>query len=87
MSEAIPKLAIRIPLEELAAIQVDASGADLSTANFPDLDLLDGIIWTLETTWPPEVANGVRSRSRQIGPGVYQVRGGSERDPLDLIFV
>lgn len=81
---AIPQCATRIPLRRLAEVQVDASGADLSAADFPDLDILHGVIWTSDTTWPPGIARRVRSRSRQIRPGVYQVCGRSERDLADL---
>jgi hypothetical protein len=87
LAEALTSCAGSIPLDQLAAVQVDASGADLSEVDLPDLDVLDGVIWTPETTWPPGVAHGVRSRSREIRPGVYQVCSGSERDPSKLAIV
>jgi hypothetical protein len=50
------------------------------------LDVLQGVIWTPETTkWPPGVAGRLLQRSREIRPGVYQVHGYGERDPLGLV--
>lgn len=68
------------PSRELAWIQVDASGVDLSGGLFHDLDVLIGVIWTLDTTWPDDVVYEVHARSDEISPGVYQVR----RSGLDL---
>jgi DNA-directed RNA polymerase specialized sigma24 family protein len=67
--------AVLNPDRELAWIQVDASGVDLSGALFNDLDILIGVIWTPATTWPDDVVDEVRARSEKIGPDVYQVRG------------
>jgi hypothetical protein len=76
--------------EELAvrlhAGEVDASGADLAALDLTDMSVLEGIMWTEETTWPPGVHEQVQLRSREIRPGVYQVQGGSERDPSELII-
>ena len=45
-------------------------------------------IGTPETTiWPPGVAGRLLPRSREIRPGVYQVGGHGERDPLSLVTV
>jgi len=63
------------PARELAWIQIDASGVDLSGALFHDLDDLIGVIWTSDTTWPHHVVNEVRARSDEVGPGIYKVRG------------
>jgi hypothetical protein len=68
------------PADYLTAIEIDASGADLSGAKFPDLTVLENVIWTDQTTWPPSVADQVRSCSEKIGTGVYKVRNGRE-DP------
>jgi hypothetical protein len=65
------------PSRQLAAIEIDASGADLSGAHLPDVDLLEGVIWTHETTRPPGVEREVHARSREISPHVYQVVGGN----------
>jgi hypothetical protein len=64
-----------------APSEIDAAGADLSRANFSDLSLIEGVIWTRETIWPPGVAEQVERLSEEIAPGVYRVRGGTERDP------
>ena len=68
------------PARELAWIQVDASGVDLSGMPFNDLDVLIDVIWTSDTTWPDNVLGEVYARSEIVGPGVYQVR----RHGLDL---
>ena len=68
-------------IDRFVADEVDVSGLDLSRAVLPDVDLLKGVIWTLETTWPPGLAETVRAQSTMIGDGVYQVIGGAERDP------
>lgn len=65
------------PVRQLASIEINASGADLSGTHLPDVDLLEGVIWTAETTWPPEVEEEVHARSREISPKVYQVHGGN----------
>ena len=67
------------------AVEVDASGADLSALDITNIWVLEGVVWTEETTWPPGVREQVQSRSREIRPGVYKVQGGSERDPSQLI--
>lgn len=72
---------------QLTAVPVDVSGADLSSEDFDDLDVLEDVIWTQETIWPPGVAERLLRRSREIRPGVYQVRGHGERDPLSLVTV
>lgn len=51
------------------------------------MDMLDGIIWTPETTWSADLAAEVRYQSDEIRPGVYQVRGRSEREPANLVTV
>ena len=65
--------------------QVDVSGADLSEMDINPA-LLNGAIWTHQTSWPPGVASPVRAHSTEIRPGVYQVRLGStpDRDFLAL---
>jgi hypothetical protein len=87
LAEALATCAESIPLNQLAAVQVDASGADLSMAHLQDLDVLAGVIWTHETIWPPGVENGVRERSREIRSGVFQICHGTERDPAKLAIV
>jgi hypothetical protein len=69
----------------LHAGEVDASGADLSALDLADLSVLEGVVWTEGTTWPPGLRIKVLLRSHEIRPGVYRVHGGSERDPSELI--
>lgn len=70
----------------LHAGEVDASGADLSALDLADLSVLEGVVWTEGTTWPPGLRVKVLLRSHEIRPGVYRVHGGSERDPSELII-
>ena len=63
------------PARELAWIQVNASDTDLSAVPLPDLDVLMGVLWTVGTSWPSDVAERVLAWSREVRPGVYQVRG------------
>jgi hypothetical protein len=46
-----------------------------------DLEALNGIIWTRQTTWPPTIDVQVEDRSIEIRPGVYQVRLGDTLAP------
>ena len=73
------------PIHQLASIRVDASGADLSGLEIPYPDVLEGVIWTAETIWPSDVAGQVLARSDEIRPGIFQVRGGSERDRCEMV--
>ena len=67
-------------------VEVDASGADLSTLDLKDMSVLDGVVWSDKTTWPPGVRGQLEPpRSREIVPGVYQVQSGNERDPSALL--
>jgi hypothetical protein len=77
--------AVRDLVSQFDAVEVDASGADLSTLHIRDMSALEGVLWTQETTWPPSVREEIRMRSREIRPGVYQVRGGDKRDLSELI--
>ena len=64
---------------------IDASGADLSGLDLADVSVLEGVVWTEETTWPPGIRGEVQAQSEVIREGVYQVRGGSEREPAGLV--
>jgi hypothetical protein len=70
---------------DLHELEVDVSGADLSGMGI-NPDLLNGVVWTDQTSWPPGVASQVRAHSTEIRAGVYQVRLGNtpERDFLAL---
>jgi hypothetical protein len=68
------------------AVEVDASGVDLSALDLPDMSVLEGVVWTDETIWPPGVREQVDPLSHEIDAGVYQVQsGGSEREPSRLV--
>lgn len=69
----------------LGTQKVDASGADLSHADIHGVEVLGGVIWTVQTTWPPGMAAGIRSQSREIRPGVYQVIQGNHPDRAALV--
>jgi hypothetical protein len=60
-------------VETLAAIQVDASGVDLSDLNLHEPDAARGVIYTDYTKWPASIADAVQTRRRPIGPGIFQV--------------
>jgi hypothetical protein len=78
---------IRKTVRAIAALPVDASGANLSRVGISDLDILDGVIWTLQTTWPPGIAEKVRRQSDEIMPGTYQVHTGETHDRNGLTRV
>ena len=44
--------------------------------------LLNGAIWTHQTSWPPGVAGRVRAHSTEIRPDVYQVRLGNTQTAI-----
>jgi hypothetical protein len=70
---------------DLGTQKVDASGADLSHADIHGVEVLGGVIWTVQTAWPPGMAAGIRSQSREIRPGVYQVIQGNHPDRAALV--
>jgi hypothetical protein len=76
-------------LGEAAAAPVDVSGTDLSGEDIGgNLDVLQNIIWTPETTtWPVGVAEQLLPRSREIRDGVYQVVGEGEHEPREPVKV
>lgn len=63
----------------LNAFEVDAASADLSRVRIYDPALLTGVIWTADTVWPPDIASCVGRLSRELTPGIYQVRPGGFR--------
>jgi hypothetical protein len=74
-------------VRQLGAVEVDASGADLSALDITNMSVLEGVVWTDKTTWPPGVREQVEPPwSREIRPGVYRVQGGNQRDPSTLII-
>jgi len=69
------------PIHELATMEIDASGVDLSRTDIRDLAQLEGVIWTDRTTWPRDFpADWVRAHSELIEPGKYRVCSGRGRD-------
>lgn len=63
----------------LDAFEVDAASADLSNIKIHDARVLQGVIWTDQTVWPMDVAEDVGLLSRELTPGVYQVRPDGRR--------
>jgi hypothetical protein len=73
-------------LSRMLSLEVDASGADLSSLGRIEVQLLAGVVWTDETVWPAGTdCHDLRARSAEIAPGVYQVAEGRERDRSDLV--
>lgn len=62
-----------VAVEALAAIQVDASGMDLSELDLHVTDEVKGTVWTAHTRWPPGIADAIRARSRKIRLDSFQV--------------
>ncbi len=59
-------------------MKIYASAADLSCGDFPGPGVLEGVVWTAETTCPPDAASPVFTHSTEIRPGVFLVRGTSD---------
>lgn len=64
--------------------QLDVSDTDLSALPVKDLDQLRGVVWNEKTRWPRHIAGRVREGSREVRPGVYQVRGGNEHEETEV---
>jgi serine/threonine protein kinase len=64
---------VHVAVEKLAAIQVDASGVDLSELDLHGPDEVKGTVWTAHTRWPPGIADAIRARSRRIRSDSFQV--------------
>jgi hypothetical protein len=90
IADAIESVCHRLADHEAAlhGIPLDASGADLSHVKIgADLSVLNGVIWTQQTTWPAETAADVRRQSEVIAEGLYQVRIGTANDRTDMTRV
>ncbi|MFI1585766.1 hypothetical protein [Embleya sp. NPDC020630] len=59
---------------------VDVSDADLSAMVFPDLEVLENVVWTDGTRWHPAARDVVRECSHAIGEGVYRIHTEGLRD-------
>jgi hypothetical protein len=85
IARSLPADQVRELLDHLYAIQVYAWDADLSLLDLHDLDVLNGVIWTTGTTWPPGLLVEIYKRSHEIGLGIYKVHGkSSESDCIEL---
>lgn len=71
---------IRAFAQALMEQSPDVSGADLSDLDIREVGVLDRVVWTAQTTWPPGIAGRVREHSRETRDGVYQVRIGRSPD-------
>ncbi|WP_131741020.1 hypothetical protein [Actinomadura roseirufa] len=68
----------------LRSMEIDASGLDLTDVRLPDRDrdmVLTRVVWDVDTRWPADVHAWLQVRSEEIEPGVFRLRGGTERDP------
>lgn len=57
----------------LAAVQVDASGVDLTSLSLRERDAIIGVVWTDYTRWPQGHAEAIGARSIRIGHGARKV--------------
>lgn len=64
-------------------LPIDACGADLSKLDIRESAVLVGVVWTAETIWPPHMTDQIRSCSREIRPGVYEVHGDGKETFID----
>ncbi|MGK5534341.1 hypothetical protein [Streptomyces sp. URMC 129] len=53
--------------------------ADLTDANLTRANLT-GSVWSLETEWPAALYMDIRSRSEEIEPGLFRIRGAESTD-------
>lgn len=82
-----PGLMVALELDDaLAALAVDASGADLSACEIgAAFRALLGVVWTRRTSWPTGLDVRVARRSREIAHGIWQVVDGDEREAKEMI--
>jgi hypothetical protein len=81
-SEATRHLAAAIDagqvLRDLAAAVNDYLDADLRAVDFPSVSSLDAVRWSeAGTHWPDSILPYVRSISRELADGVYEIQEGS----------
>lgn len=57
----------------LSKVEIDVSGADLSSVRLDDLAVLDGVLWTPETRWPPGTSQAIQDISDKVGSDCYRV--------------
>ncbi|GAA1264249.1 hypothetical protein GCM10009677_15090 [Sphaerisporangium rubeum] len=66
---------VRDLIQDVAAIEVDASGLDLHHLDLHEVEVVAGVLWTADTVWPPGITDQVRERSREVAPGTFRVCG------------
>ncbi|MEO3814403.1 hypothetical protein ABGB17_35860 [Sphaerisporangium sp. B11E5] len=75
---------IRDLVHDMETIDVDASGLDLHHLDLQEVEVLAGVLWTVDTVWPPGIAEQVRARSKEVVPGTFRVSGrGTEHQVED----
>ncbi|MFC6087497.1 hypothetical protein [Sphaerisporangium aureirubrum] len=82
LTEELIRDVIRDLIHSLETIEVDASGLDLRHLDLHEVEALTGVLWTLDTAWPPAIATQVRARSTEITPGTYRVHGRDTQHPV-----
>jgi hypothetical protein len=60
--------------EIIDAIELDVSDADVSGLRDHELDLLDGVIHSMDTLWPADLVHQIVGRSEQTGPETFRIR-------------
>jgi hypothetical protein len=78
---AVDSALLQCPVDLLAQAEVDASGVDLSIVAVPAVEVLNGVIWTLETKWPEPLVPEIQRCLYEVCEGVFMVR--SETDDQD----
>ncbi len=64
--------------QDVESVPVDLCGADLSRITLPDINVLDGTIWSDSTIWPSQMEDLVRACSNVIGDGIYEIHIGTQ---------
>jgi hypothetical protein len=67
-------------LTEADLTEADLTGADLTDATGLAIRFLTSVRWDLSTRWPKVIRESVQSRSAEIEPGLFQVRGDEGQD-------
>jgi hypothetical protein len=56
------------------AIELDVSDADVSGLREHELDLLEGVIHSMDTRWPSDLVHQIVERSERTGPETFRIR-------------
>jgi hypothetical protein len=62
-------------ISDLEMVDIDVSGLDLHHLDLQEVDVLTGVLWSVDTIWPINIAEDIRARSHEISPGVFRVTG------------